>query len=121
MDKVDTEKVNTDKVNTDEVNTDEVDTDEMNTDKVDTDKTNTDKVDTDEVDMYITDDNGEICGCFVALSNTTQAIDFWSTVTVLHRELVYEARRHLGNGMYIYMYMYFMYIHMGKYVDVLWL
>ena len=37
------------------------------------------------VDISVTDDNGEICGCFVALNNTPNALAFWATVTAEHR------------------------------------
>ena len=37
------------------------------------------------VDVSVTDDNGEICGCFVSLNNTPNAIAFWKTVQEQHR------------------------------------
>ena len=39
-------------------------------------------------DVAITDDNGEVCGCFVALSNSEPAKLFWAEVLRYHRQLV---------------------------------
>eukprot|EP01032_Pedospumella_encystans_P010486 gene10486-12250_t len=39
-------------------------------------------------DIAITDDYGEVCGCFVALRATAASIHFWSQVTTQHRDLI---------------------------------
>ena len=39
-------------------------------------------------DIAITDDYGEVCGCFVALCATAATIHFWSQVTTQHRDLI---------------------------------
>ena len=41
-----------------------------------------------DYDVAVTDDNGEVCGCFVALSNSEPAKLFWMEVLRQHRELV---------------------------------
>jgi len=46
---------------------------------------------TDDTTMYdiaITDDNGEVCGCFVALRASDGAIRFWERVYLEHKALV---------------------------------
>lgn len=42
-------------------------------------------------DIAFTDDVGEVCGCFVVLTNTPHAIHFWRTVLQRHRDLVVNA------------------------------
>lgn len=42
-------------------------------------------------DVAITDDNGEVCGCFIALRNTDRAVRFWNQVYVEHRQLISDA------------------------------
>ena len=32
------------------------------------------------LDIAVTDDGGEVCGCFVYLNNTQQTLRFWGTV-----------------------------------------
>ena len=40
------------------------------------------------VDVVVTYDEDEICGCFVYLNSTTEAINFWSAVVSEHRSLL---------------------------------
>jgi hypothetical protein len=47
-------------------------------------------------DISVTDDRGEVCGCFVALNHTENAIRFWERVVELHRAIVYPSRGHPG-------------------------
>lgn len=42
-------------------------------------------------DIAVTDDHGEICGCFVALSSTDRGIKFWEAVIKAHRNMVVAA------------------------------
>lgn len=44
-----------------------------------------------QYDVAITDDNGEVCGCFIALRNTDNAVRFWNEVYVAHRALIATA------------------------------
>ena len=44
-----------------------------------------------EKDVVVTDDNGEICGCFVYLNNTFDATLFWDAVLQRHRNIVETA------------------------------
>ena len=44
------------------------------------------------VDLSVTNDNGEICGCFVAVNNTPKALEFFATVVSMHQQLVRSAR-----------------------------
>lgn len=44
-------------------------------------------------DLAVTDDHGEICGCFVVLKNTPRTIKFWGVVAVNHFNLVAEAKK----------------------------
>ena len=44
-----------------------------------------------EFDIAITDDNGEVCGCFVALRHTDATVRFWNVVYIAHRELIQAA------------------------------
>lgn len=47
----------------------------------------------DSYDVAITDDSGEVCGCFIALRNTDQAMRFWRQVHLAHRTLIEDALR----------------------------
>lgn len=44
-------------------------------------------------DVAITDDNGEVCGCFIALRNTDNAVRFWRQVYIAHRQLIVDAMK----------------------------
>ena len=44
-----------------------------------------------EFDIAITDDNGEVCGCFVALRHTDATVRFWNVVYIAHRTLIQAA------------------------------
>jgi hypothetical protein len=44
-----------------------------------------------EYDVAITDDSGEVCGCFIALRNTDRAVRFWRQVHLAHRKLIVDA------------------------------
>ena len=46
------------------------------------------------VDVVVTDDGGEVCGCFVYLNNTDRTLKFWGTVLQKHLAIVSEARAH---------------------------
>jgi hypothetical protein len=39
-------------------------------------------------DVLVTDDHGEICGCFVVLKPTSITLHFWSELLIRHQELV---------------------------------
>jgi hypothetical protein len=41
-----------------------------------------------DVDVYVTDDKGEVCGCFVYLNSTENAYKFWQEVLLLHEEVI---------------------------------
>ena len=43
-------------------------------------------------DMAVTDDSGEVCGCFIYLNNTINTLSFWGTVLHYHQKLLDEAR-----------------------------
>ena len=45
----------------------------------------------DYYDLAVTDDNGEVCGCFVALHNSEAAILFWKELFDRHKELLRSA------------------------------
>jgi hypothetical protein len=44
-----------------------------------------------DYDVVVTDDKGEVCGCFLSLASTPAARHFWHEVLVRHRELVSTA------------------------------
>lgn len=50
------------------------------------------QVDWNEVDIAVTNDDGEVCGCFIVMRNTVNAYYFWSNVTYHHQKLVQRAR-----------------------------
>ena len=56
---------------------------------------------TSEQDLFVTDDDGEVCGCFVVLNNTPSSLAFWKEVTFLHRQLVLEGRRTGGLSSFV--------------------
>lgn len=43
-------------------------------------------------DVAVTNDRGEICGCFISLQNTKNSLMFWKEVSRLHRELIIRGR-----------------------------
>lgn len=47
-------------------------------------------------DVAVTDDNGEICGCFVALNNSEESIFFWQQVYIEHQSIVQHAWNNKG-------------------------
>ena len=42
-------------------------------------------------DILITNDENEVCGCFIVLNNTINTINFWSNVTFMHQKLIENA------------------------------
>lgn len=56
---------------------------------------------TSEQDLFVTDDDGEVCGCFVVLNNTPSSLALWMEVTFLHRQLVLEGRRTGGLSSFV--------------------
>lgn len=45
-----------------------------------------------DFDVAVTDDGGEVCGCFVALRHTPSTLLFWRTVAHMHTQLLDQAR-----------------------------
>jgi len=44
-------------------------------------------------DVAVTNDRGEVCGCFIALQNTVDSLVFWRQVSRLHRQLLIQGRQ----------------------------
>lgn len=52
-------------------------------------------------DLFVTDDNGEICGCFVVINCTSNGIRFWQTIYENHRRLI-ESSRNNSNKLFAF-------------------